>query len=158
MVGAAVLVLNEHGQLLLDQRTDNGCWGIPGGALEPGGTLEAVARCELFEETGLIAQDLTLLEVFSGPELDYRYPNGDEVHNVSAVYLTTRWSGTLRPQVGENNALRFFDLEALPENVVPPVRPVLARFLERSREARPDLTVVGTEELSGPDLTHAVPT
>ena len=145
MVGAAVLVLNEHGQILLDHRTDNGCWGIPGGALEPGETLEDTAHRELLEETGLIAHDLTLFDVFSGPELYYQYPHGDEVHNVSAVYVTTSWEGTLRPQAGENRALKFFDLDSLPENIAQPVRPVVSRFLERSRQGLSLTATVGEQ-------------
>ncbi len=53
MVGAAVLIVNHQNELLMLLRTDNGCWGIPGGAMEPGESLEETARRETFEETGL---------------------------------------------------------------------------------------------------------
>jgi ADP-ribose pyrophosphatase YjhB (NUDIX family) len=53
MVGAAALIFNEQNELLLLHRTDNGCWGIPGGALEPGESLEDTARRETREESGL---------------------------------------------------------------------------------------------------------
>lgn len=51
MSGACVLLCNEQ-QLLLQRRTDNGCWGLPGGSMELGETLEEVAKRELFEEKG----------------------------------------------------------------------------------------------------------
>ena len=35
MVGATVLVINQYDELLMMRRTDNGCWGVPSGALEP---------------------------------------------------------------------------------------------------------------------------
>ena len=38
-----------------------------------------ISKRELFEETGLIAHDLELFGVFSGKDLHYIYPNGDEV-------------------------------------------------------------------------------
>lgn len=56
MVGACTILMNEHRQILLQQRKDNGLWGLPGGSLEPGESMEEVARRELYEETGLIEQ------------------------------------------------------------------------------------------------------
>jgi ADP-ribose pyrophosphatase YjhB (NUDIX family) len=85
MVGAGVLVLDAQGRLLLLRRTDNECWGIPGGALEPGETLEVTARRETLEETGLHLPSLEIFGVFSGSEFYYQYPNGDQVHNVSVI-------------------------------------------------------------------------
>lgn len=36
LVGAVVLVINEHGYVLLQQRTEPyGKWGLPGGLMEP---------------------------------------------------------------------------------------------------------------------------
>lgn len=52
MAGAAVLLINEKNELLLQLRQDNNCWGLAGGALELGETLEQTAMRELFEETG----------------------------------------------------------------------------------------------------------
>lgn len=66
MVGASVIVEDAEGKILLQQRTDNHCWGYPGGALELGETLENAARRELTEETGLIANKLELFGVFPG--------------------------------------------------------------------------------------------
>ncbi|KOS02832.1 ADP-ribose pyrophosphatase, partial [Paenibacillus polymyxa] len=79
MAGACVILIDEKGRLLLQQRTDNGLWGLPGGSMEPGENMKEVASRELFEEVGLEAEELELLDIFSGPELYYRYPHGDEV-------------------------------------------------------------------------------
>ncbi|GJM67831.1 hypothetical protein HMSSN036_00470 [Paenibacillus macerans] len=65
MVGACVVVIDGD-FILLERRTDNGMWGLPGGSLEPGESLEQVARRELFEETGLEAVQLELMDVFRG--------------------------------------------------------------------------------------------
>jgi 8-oxo-dGTP pyrophosphatase MutT (NUDIX family) len=130
LVGAAVLVLQE-GRLLMIRRTDNLTWGIPGGALEPGEFLEQTARRETREETGLILGDLTLFEVFSGPELYYRYPNGDETYNVSAVYIAGEVQGEICLDPAEHSEYRYFDLRDLPQDVSPPIRVVLDRLTEK---------------------------
>jgi len=77
-VAAGVIVRDSAGAILLQRRTDDGRWGIPGGALELGETLEEAARRELREETGLTAGELDLLDVYSGPEFFLRYTNGGE--------------------------------------------------------------------------------
>jgi ADP-ribose pyrophosphatase YjhB (NUDIX family) len=46
MVGAAILIVDEQNRLLLMRRSDNGCWGPPGGAVEPGEVVEDAARRE----------------------------------------------------------------------------------------------------------------
>ena len=129
LVGAAVLVMRE-GQLLMMRRTDNHAWGIPGGALELGEKLEETARRETLEEVGLEVGTLKLFGVFSGPDLYYCYPNGDEVHNVSVVYLAEEVSGEICLNPAEHSEYRFFELDALPAEVSPPIRVVLERLKE----------------------------
>ena len=49
--------------------------------------VEDAAKRELYEETSLIAKELTLLGVFSGEDMHNFYPNGDEVSNVDIVFI-----------------------------------------------------------------------
>lgn len=129
-VGASVIVENENGEVLLQKRADNHCWGYAGGSVELDEVVEEAAKRELFEETGLIALDLTLFGVFSGKETHYVYPNGDEVSNVDIVYLCKDYTGQLKCQESEVEELRFFPADALPENLSPPIRLPLLQWAE----------------------------
>ena len=64
MVGAAILLMDNENRLLLLKRTDNGCWGPPGGAVELGEEVESAARRETLEEAGLEVGPMDLFGVF----------------------------------------------------------------------------------------------
>jgi ADP-ribose pyrophosphatase YjhB (NUDIX family) len=127
VVGAAVLIVDEQNRLLLMKRSDSGCWGPPGGVVEPGEVVEEAARRETLEETGLRVHSMDFFGVFSGPELYYKYPNGDEVHNVTIVYLSRDISGDIRLN-GEHSGWHWFALADIPDDLSPPIKPVIERF------------------------------
>ena len=132
--GASVIVENKEGHVLLEKRADNHCWGYPGGSVELDEVVEEAAKRELFEETGLVAEALQLFGVFSGKELHYTYPNGDEVSNVDIVFVCKAWSGEIKPQASEVSELRFFPPDALPENLSPPIRKPLLQWAAEKRK------------------------
>ena len=136
MVGAAILILDDQGRLLLMKRSDSGCWGPPGGATEPGEVVEEAAKRETFEETNLEIGETSLFGVFSGPELYYKYPNGDEVYNVTIVYLARDWRGTIKLN-DEHTAWNWFAVDEIPEEVSPPIKPVIEQF--RNSFSKPNL-------------------
>jgi 8-oxo-dGTP pyrophosphatase MutT (NUDIX family) len=127
MVGAAILILDEQKRLLMMKRSDSGSWGIPGGATEPGEVVEDAARRETFEETNLQIIKMSLFGVFSGPELYYRYPNGDEVYNVTIMYLSHDWRGEIKLN-GEHTEWRWFSAGDIPEDLSPPIKPIIKQF------------------------------
>lgn len=114
LVASGTIVQDDHGRILLQRRGDDGSWGIPGGALEPGETLEQAARRELLEETGLTAVDLECVDVYSGPEFFLEFPNGDQAWIVGATYLVRTVEGEIRPDGSESVELEFFAMDALP--------------------------------------------
>lgn len=129
-VGACVLLCSNE-TLLLQRRSDNGLWGLPGGSMELGESLEEVAKRELFEETGLEARNLELLDIFSGKDLYYKYPNGDEVYNVVTAYVCSDFDGSIQEDGNEVQELCFFNFEEIPVELSPPDKPVINKFLER---------------------------
>lgn len=119
LVAAGVIVRDpQTNRVLLQRRGDDGTWGPPGGRIEPGETLEAAARRELFEETGLTAGQLTLIDVYSGCEFVVHYPDGYSAFVVGATFETQEFSGQLRnDDAGETVGLDWFASDTLPSKV-----------------------------------------
>jgi 8-oxo-dGTP pyrophosphatase MutT (NUDIX family) len=130
--GGSVIVINKKNEILLEKRRDNGCWGYAGGSVELNEIVEETAKRELFEETGLYANKLELYGVFSGPELYYIYPNGDEVSNIDIVYICRDYYGELKCEESEVSELRFFQPDKIPENISPPNRAVIKKFISEN--------------------------
>ncbi|MFB9993645.1 NUDIX domain-containing protein [Deinococcus oregonensis] len=121
-VGIGVILQDERGRVLLQQRGDDGLWGTPGGAVEPGEDFLAAAQRELWEETGLVCPNLHLMDLseglVSGPELYHCYPNGHQVYMVGMRAQGTLPAAALADAVpddsGETLALAWFELNNLP--------------------------------------------
>lgn len=128
ITGSHVIVLNKQNEILLQLRTDFNMWGIIGGALEYGETLEEAAKREAFEETGLIVKDLELFHTFSGPNLFQIYPNGHQVFGVMAVYICQNYEGELQCDRTESKGLRFFSLHTLPHNISAVPKMIIDQF------------------------------
>ncbi|MBE6619300.1 MAG: NUDIX domain-containing protein [Ruminococcaceae bacterium] len=129
-VGASVIVEDEKGRILLQKRGDNHLWAYSGGSVELDEVVEDAAKRELFEETGLLANSLELFGVFSGKDLHYVYPNGDEVSNVDIVFICRDFSGTLKAQADEVDELKFFDIDSLPSEIWQPVKGAMEKYVK----------------------------
>ncbi len=129
MVTSDVAIFDGKRELLLQLRTKDNCWGLVGGFMELGETIEGTARREVLEETGLHIGSLELLGVFSSSEF-LTYPNGDQVQLVTVAYLAEEVTGALRLS-SEGLELRYFPLDALPEPLFTPNRPIFVAIQER---------------------------
>jgi 8-oxo-dGTP pyrophosphatase MutT (NUDIX family) len=89
--------------------------------------VEAAARREAREETALEVGEMALFGIFSGAELFYVYPNGDETHNVIIVYLSRDARGQVRMN-DEHTAWSWFAPADIPAGLSPPIRPIIAQF------------------------------
>lgn len=114
-IGATIVLYNQHGEILLQHRTDTNTWGLPGGSMEMGENIEDTARRKLLEETGLEATKLKLINVLSGLEYFFIYPNGDQIHTVIVLYEAIEVKGELRINDNESKELKYFNFNSLPE-------------------------------------------
>ncbi|WP_332628652.1 NUDIX hydrolase [Halalkalibacter flavus] len=127
LTACAVFILDEQGRVLLQHRTDTDNWGVPGGFMEMGESVEEAARREILEETGLTVGEMSLYTVFSGEEFYFQYPNGDEVYNVIVTFMSKDVSGELQAD-HEGKDLRYFPLDSLPEEMIPTSRRMLEQL------------------------------
>ncbi|WDM31136.1 NUDIX hydrolase [Paenibacillus mucilaginosus] len=124
LCGASVILFNDIGQVLMEQRSDNKCWCFPGGGIELGEKVEDAATREVLEETGLIVTNLSIFGIYSGEELHYTYPNGDEVYIIDIVFTSSTFKGEVTIS-NESKCLMFFDIDKIPDEISPPVIPIV---------------------------------
>lgn len=119
--GAAAVIVNDKGEILLQSRADRDEWGFPGGCQELGETFEEVIIREVKEETNfdVLERDLELIKIVSGMGRMNSYPNGDVVVNNTAFYLVRNYSGELKWD-SESKEMKFFSLSELPDNLHDP--------------------------------------
>ncbi|MGW0536830.1 NUDIX domain-containing protein [Streptomyces sp. NPDC003032] len=127
--GVQVLLLDDAGRVLFQQRADSGVWELPAGACEEGGDFADAAVRELAEETGLEVEraDLVAFGSISDPKVHtLTYPNGDVTHCFALCFMATRWSGELSPGADEVRQAEF----RLPGDAPRPLHPPTAVALD----------------------------
>src|SRR5436305_615698 len=77
--GVTAVVINTAGEILLEQRSDNGLWALPSGIMEPGEEPAATIARVVYEETGVEVIPERIVGVFTGPDYLVTYPNEDRV-------------------------------------------------------------------------------
>lgn len=117
-IGCGVIITEEN-KILLQHRTDEDNWCIPGGVMEIGETFEETAKRETLEETGLTVKDLQLFGLYSGESCFVTYPNGDRAYSVQIIFHTASYNGKLKQTGEETKEHKFFNKHELPPNLNP---------------------------------------
>lgn len=119
LVGIGVLVFRD-GKVLLGKRKGShgsSTWGLPGGHLEPGESIEECASRETAEETGLIVDTFTRVgfasDVFEEEQKHYvtlfvKANNSEGVPRILEPYKCESW--------------QWFAWDAMPEHLFKPFR------------------------------------
>jgi len=107
-------------ELLLMQRSDNAHWGLPGGYVEPGESVQAAAAREVLEETGVRVAIGRLIGVYSDPGMQViEYPDGRRVQAVNLCFEADPQGAGTATTPDEALATGYFAADALPDPLVP---------------------------------------
>jgi len=113
MVSVSGVVFDQHGNVLLQRHRHwvPDVWGLPGGIVQSGESLEDALAREVFEETGLVISEIELVRLISG----YKIRLEGYYRAQLAEYGTAQ---TIKLQEQEVIEARFFPLDQLPENIL----------------------------------------
>ncbi|MEU1287477.1 NUDIX domain-containing protein [Kitasatospora sp. NPDC005856] len=116
VVAASAVVADSEGRILLQRRTDNGLYALPGGTMDLGESLPGTAVREVREETGLDVEITGLVGTYTDPRHVIAYSDG-EVRQQFNICFTARVTGGELRISDESTDLRFVapgDIGGLP--------------------------------------------
>jgi len=131
-VAVAAVVGNDRGEMLLTQRADSGVWLYPVGWADVGYSPAEVAVKEVYEETGIEVEPVSLIAVFDGLRLGFaRLPL------YSLVFHCRVLGGELKGHPLETRQVGFYARDSLPQPLAGGARWVDTAFAAINGEQRP---------------------
>ncbi|APC97357.1 8-oxo-dGTP diphosphatase MutT [Francisella frigiditurris] len=132
MIKASIgIILNEErSKVYLSLRqahqTYSGFWEFPGGKVEENESYEECIKREIFEEVGIIAQELELLEKKD-------YINKYNIHIFLEFYLITKYEGLPKAKEGQKLKLvNIYDLNKY--NILPASESVIEKLIKLNKQ------------------------
>ncbi len=145
LIYASICIVDDNGRLLWQQRGDFGWWGLPGGVLELDEDLATCAVREAKEETGLEVALTGLVGVYTSPDYDVSYPNGDEAQQVTYTFSATVVGGELNADKRETLDLQWRAIDDIPDTAI------------WYRHMAEDLAAIRSGEHDGPSFASGGP-
>ena len=118
LVFTSAIIRDENGRLLWQQRSDFGWWGLLGGVLELDESLAECVVREVKEESGLDIKPVRMVGVYSSPEFDVIYPNGDQAQQLTVCFECRVTGGALQADGVESLKLAWREPNEMPETAV----------------------------------------
>lgn len=133
-VAASGIVLNGKGEVLLEKRADNGRWGLPGGHVDVGESVEQAAIREILEETGIRVRIKRLVGIYSDPRYNVigAYSDG-LIHFVLVIFECEYLSGEIEVSE-ESTEVAYFPARSLPAKTLLCDVQAIADYLENRNQ------------------------
>ncbi|MEV0477167.1 NUDIX hydrolase [Streptomyces prunicolor] len=125
-----MLVAREpDGAILLQRRRDTGQWALPGGAMDIGESPSQCSVRECKEETGIDAEPIGLLGVYSPPEHVVAYTDGEirQAYEVTVIGRPVGGEPTINDEADGVRWVVPSELESY--DIHPSMRKQIAHFL-----------------------------
>ena len=108
----AGVIMNDKGEVLLQNHVKNNAWTLPGGKLDDGEVeREAIVR-ELFEELGILAYKYRIIEIADKENIEYPYGSGNFVDFNIHIYRIYDYKGEIVNKEPEKHTeLRFVKID-----------------------------------------------
>jgi 8-oxo-dGTP diphosphatase len=117
-LAAVALIYGEEGKILgVSRKDDKTLFGLPGGKVDQGESMEEAMRREVFEETGLIINDCSPLFIREDGEY------------VAAVYLIHSYSGEIETK--EAGVVEWIDFDRLKSGAFSEYNSALEAHIEK---------------------------
>ncbi len=112
LCACSVVIVNDKDEVLLEKRSDNHLWGLPGGLMELDESIENCAIREVKEETNLDIELTRFLGVFNNPMMRWR--EKDEARVIAFAFVGKVVGGNLQVNDHESQEMRYFPKDKLP--------------------------------------------
>lgn len=112
ILNVATAIIKKNNKILIQKRSDNGLFSLPGGCMELDETLEECVVREVKEETNLDVIPKRLVGIYHN--FNMKWINGDLAHCVNFVYECEILSGELKKDF-ESLDMSFIDIDKLPK-------------------------------------------
>ncbi|MGW7312642.1 NUDIX domain-containing protein [Streptomyces sp. NPDC054865] len=89
-------VVNDADEILMERRSDNGRWGMPGGVQEIGENISGTVAREVLEETGISVEVIGLVGIFTDPGHVIEFSDGEVRQEFSLCFRARPVSGDIR--------------------------------------------------------------
>ncbi|MET9321496.1 NUDIX domain-containing protein [Streptomyces sp. NPDC003038] len=89
-------VVNDADEILMERRSDNGRWGMPGGVQEIGENIAATVVREVLEETGISVEVVGLIGIFTDPGHVIAFSDGEVRQEFSLCFRARPVSGDIK--------------------------------------------------------------
>ena len=110
-----VVVTDEDGNVLVIQRSDNGNWAVPGGAIDLGESLAQAAVRETREETGITCEVTGIVGIYTDPRHVVLYTSNGEARQEFSIVLTARAVDGVPTPSDESSQVRWVTRDELAE-------------------------------------------
>src|SRR6266508_2877355 len=133
--GASAVVVNDEGKILLQRRSDNARWALPGGVMDVGESIGQSIIREVREETGFEVEPEYIIGVYSDPGHVFAYDDGEVRQQFSICFACRIVGGTLRVSE-ESTEVAFFSPEEIHDlDMHESIRLRIQHYLQRRPQA-----------------------